>query len=108
VQYGVVDLASYLKELTGHETPVVSTPTSAQKVRILVGSKSAQKYAPYDVAAAEFGDEGYLLRATAKDGTTNIVVAGATPRGTTGGLAALMKEIVAEDKSAYLPADLDR
>lgn len=108
VQYGIEEVAGYLHDITGHKPPTVAAPTSDHKVVIAVGPKSVQPLLGEDLPADQLGKDGYLLRSAAKDGKQFLLVAGATPQGTKAGLAALMKTIEVENKSAFVPADLDR
>ncbi len=107
VQYGVQDLAGYLKELTANEVPVVTSSDNVKGVQILVGTQSAKPFFPQDIPSESLGDEGYLLRTASKDGANYILVTGSTPRGTKIALGLLMKKIQADGKSAYVPATLN-
>ena len=107
VRHGVDDLAGYLKELTASEVPVVALPDGGKGVRILVGTKAVENIFPQAIPDKKLGDEGYLLRCVSKDGTRYVLVAGSAPRGTKVALGMLMKQIIAEGKSAFVPASLD-
>jgi sialate O-acetylesterase len=108
VQYGIEELVSYLKESTGNKIPVVASPDSNQRVRIVVGPKCVQQLIPQDIPAEQFGDEGFLLRSATKGGIQYLIATGATPHGTKNAIGALMKTIKVESKSAFVPAELDR
>lgn len=107
VQYGVEELASYLKDIAGNSIPVVASPTSKHEIRIVVGQAAGQKLLPQNISAEQLGDDGYVLRTANQNGVEYLVVAGATPRGTKAGIAALMKAIQADGKSAYVAKPLD-
>ena len=63
---------------------------------------------PSGLSDEKSGKEAYLLRAVSKNGEHDVVAAGATPRGTKLALAALMKAIQVEGKSAFVPAGARR
>ena len=107
VQYGIEDLVGYLKEATGNTIPVVTSPDTNQRVRIVVGPNSVQQLVPQEISTEKFGEEGYLIRSATKDGIQYLVATGATPRGTKNALNALMKAIEVGNKSAWVAADLD-
>ena len=106
VQYAVEDLAGYLKESTGNEIPVVAVPDRTKHVHILVGAKAVQQVVPQNLPE-KLGEEGYLLKSASRGGVEYILAAGTVPRGTKAALAALMKTIQVEGKSAFVPASLD-
>lgn len=107
VQYGVEDLAGYLTQLTGSKIPVGALPDGNYQVRIASGPAAVQRVLAQPIPAETLGEEGYLLRHVNKDGVDHIVVTGATPRGTKAGLAALMKLVRAEGRSAFIETPLD-
>ncbi len=107
VRHGADDVAGYIKEVTGHEVPVVASQDAGNGVRILVGAKSVKQLFPQAVPGKKLGEEGYLLRCVSKDGARYVLVTGSTPRGTKVALGLLMKEIQAAGKSAHVPATLD-
>lgn len=108
VQYAVEELAGFLKEVTGNAPVVTNTFTNNRGTTIAVGQSIAQGILGDTFPAQQFGDEGYLLRTVQKGGTTWIIVAGGTPHGTKNGLAALMKAIQIEGKSAGIPVTLNK
>ena len=55
----------------------------------------------------DLGAEGYLIRSAREGQNHELVVAGATPKGTRNGLQTLMRMIRAEGTSAYLAADVN-
>ena len=107
VQYGVEELAAYLKESTGNDVPVVASPDSGKGVRILVGAKTVHQRFPQDLPDEELGDEGYRVKSVSQGGVDYIIAAGRTPRGTKLALATLMKAIRLEGESALVPVPLD-
>jgi hypothetical protein len=107
VQYGVQDLAGYLAELTGSKIHVGALPDESSRVRIAIGQEAAERVLAQPIAAETLGEEGYLLRCVNKDGAEHVVVTGATPRGTKAGIAALMKLVRAEGRSAFIETPLD-
>jgi hypothetical protein len=107
VQYGVEDLADYLMQLTGGKIPVGAVPDEGLRVRIAIGPAAAQRVLAQRIATQELGDEGYLLRHVRNEAVDHIVVAGATPRGTKAGIAALLKRVRAEGRSAFIETPLD-
>jgi len=107
VQYGVKDLANYLKEITGTEVPIQTTLGETAPSLIVVGGKMAEEDATGFLAGKELGPEGYGIKSVVKNGKVHLIVAGATPHGTKFGLAALMKMIQAEGQSAYLEGPVD-
>jgi hypothetical protein len=108
VQYAVEDLAGYLKDLTGHEVPVATALGARTGAVIAVGPKTARQVLGQDLPAGKLGDEGYVLKSVSQGGMDCVIASGATPRGTKAAVAALMKAIRAEGKSAFVPAPLDR
>jgi hypothetical protein len=107
VQYAVQDLAGYLKELTGDLPSMAETSKRDAGVVIGIGAQTAERILGEKLPAEKLGAEGYLLKSFSKDGAEYIVVAGATPRGTRAGMAALMKAIHVDDHSVTLPDGMD-
>jgi len=107
VQYGVEELAGYLRESTGKGIPVVTPEDGKGTVQILVGAKVVRRVLPAQAPDGRLGDEGGVVRAVSKDGVAYVVAAGATDRGTKCTLAVLMKAIQVEGRSAYVPASLN-
>ena len=107
VQYGVQDVAEYLKELTANDFPVVSSSENGNGVLILVGTKAVQQLFPQMLPDKKLGDEGYLLRYVSKEDASYVLVAGSTPRGTKIALGLLMKKIQAEGDSVFVPDTLN-
>jgi hypothetical protein len=105
VQYGIEDLAGYLKDSIGIEISTAILPTDAKGTKILVGTKAAQQVLP-DFSNEKLGEEGYLLQSFVKDGDDCVVAAGHTPRGTKAALSVLIKSIQFEGRSAFVPASL--
>lgn len=106
VQYAVEDLAGYLKDIAGRETPVVDLAKASASTIVAVGPEAARRILDTAFPAEKLGDEGYLLKTVRKNGVAYVVAAGATPRGTKLALAALMKAIRAEGRSALVDASL--
>ncbi len=107
VQYAVEELVGYLEESTGNDIPVVASPDDTRGVRILVGTKTVKQLLPQNLPDEKLGEEGYWLKSVSKDGVEYLVVTGRSPRGTKIALAALMKAVRIEGKSAFVPALLD-
>ena len=107
IQYGIQDLARYLKELTGDRVPVVTSADNTTGVRIVVGTDSVKKFFPQSIPGEDLGSEGYVLRAASKDGADYVLATGSAPRGTKIALGLLMKKIQSEGTSAFVPAGLD-
>ena len=107
VQYGVEDLAGYLKEVTGNEIPVIGATDDAKTIQILVGAESVGQVFPQIISDAKLGEETYLLKVVVKGNATYVIATGATPRGTKAALNTLMKTIQTERQSAFVPAKLD-
>ena len=107
IQYGIQDLARYLKELTGDQVPVVTSADNTTGMRIVVGTDSVKKLFPQSIPGEDLGSEGYVLRAASKDGADYVLATGSTPRGTKIALGLLMKKIQSERTSAFVPAGLD-
>lgn len=107
VQYGVRELAGYLKEATGNEVLVLNSPEGAAGVRIVVGAKAAQRFIPGSLPDARAGEEAYVVRSISNEGVAYLVAAGATPRGTKAALGVLMRAIEVEGKSAFVLASLN-
>ncbi|MBN2308218.1 MAG: hypothetical protein JXR94_04560 [Candidatus Hydrogenedentes bacterium] len=107
VQYGVEELAGYLKDMTGHEIPVVASGDRALGVRIVVGTKAAQGLFPEHLPDEALGEEGYVVRVTSEGRTACVCVAGTTPHGTKAALNVLMKAIRSEGASAFVPGTLN-
>ncbi len=110
VQYGARDLGSYVSGITGETVTVISMigATRRAKTVIAVGEKAATAMGASLPSAADLGDEGAVLRAFNKDGTTILVVAGLNPHGTNAGIATFMQMIQADGKSPYVDGPLDR
>lgn len=104
VQYAIEELTGFLKDVTGH----APLGENEQGTTIAVGPQIAQRILGDAFAARDLGDEGYLLKTVQKGETTWIVAAGGTPHGTKNALAALMKTIQIEERSATIPSPLDR
>src|SRR4051812_3234661 len=62
VQYGIEELAGYLKELTGNDVPLASSLKDAKGVRIVVGTKSVAEILAQELSKDQLGEDGYLLR----------------------------------------------
>jgi len=107
VQYGVKDLADYLKEITGTEVPIQTTLDETAQSLIVVGKKMVEQVTANVMAGRELGQEGYLIKSVIKSGKVHLIVAGETPHGTKFGLAALMKMIQAEGQSDYVEGPVD-
>ncbi len=107
IQYGIQELAGYLKELTGDEVPVVASLDSGAGVRIVVGTDSVKKLFPQSIPGEDLGDEGYVLRTVSQDGAQCVLATGSTPRGTKIALGLLMKKIQSDGMSAFVPVTLD-
>jgi len=107
VECAVTELTGYLKDLTGNEIPVSTSPDGKTPVLIAVGPNMARRVAGKSLPVERLGEEGFVLKTARKDGIDCILAAGATPRGTKAALAALMKRIHVEGKSAFLPAPLE-
>jgi hypothetical protein len=106
VQYGVEELAGYLKESTGNEIPVVTSSDGTHPVQIVVGTKPVQRVLPEYLPDHRLGEEGYQVKIASINGVTYVITAGTTSRGTKAALAMLMKAIRVEGKSAFVPASL--
>lgn len=104
VQYAVDELADYLKEVTGHG-PAVG---NGHGVTIAVGPQIARRILGEVFATRPLDGEEYLLKSHQQGDTRWIVAAGNTPHGTKNALAALIKAIQIEGKSAKLPSSLNR
>ncbi len=107
IQYGIQELAGYLKELTGDEVPVVASADNTTGVRIVVGTDSVKKLFPQSIPGEDLGDEGYVLRTVSQDGAQCVLATGSTPRGTKIALGLLMKKIQSDGMSAFVPVTLD-
>jgi hypothetical protein len=107
VQYGVEDLAGYLKESSGNDVPIVASLDGESPVLILVGKTAVRRFFPNAVDNSKLGKEGYVLKSAVKNGKPCVIVAGGTPRGTKLALAALMKAIRVQEKTPFVPATLD-
>jgi hypothetical protein len=107
VQYGTEDLAGYLTQLTNRKIPVGALPDETSRVRIAIGPEAAKRALTQSLPTQELGDEGYLLRDVRRDGVEHIIATGATPRGTKAGIAALIKRIRADGRTAFLETPLD-
>jgi len=107
VQYAVEDLAKYLKETSGIEVIVGTSPAGKTPSLIAVGPKTAGQILGEALKTEGLGDEGYILKTASKDNVNYVVAAGAEPRGTKAAVAALMKNIRAEGKLPFVAAPLD-
>jgi hypothetical protein len=107
VQYGVEDLAGFLKDVTGNAPRVVSSLDGNAPVQIVVGTKSVQGMAPECLPSAALGEEGYAVRVVSKDGACFVTAAGTTPRGTKAALEVLIKAIRIDAASASVAASLN-
>jgi hypothetical protein len=107
VQYAAKDLAGYLKEITGVETPIELSPNDKAKSLIVVGKKLSQQVAPDALEGKDLGKEGFLIKSIVKDGKTRVIVTGANSEGTNYGLANFLKIVQAEHQSAYLGGTVD-
>lgn len=103
VQYGVEELAAYLKELTGVQSPV----RGAVSDHILVGSKAVGIAFPQALSEAKIEGEGYLLKLAAKDNANYVIASGVSPHGTKAAISALLKTIRCEGKKISLPSQLN-
>jgi len=108
VQYGVEELAGYLKESTGNEIPVVASSDGTHPVQVVVGAKAVQRMLPECLPDKALGEEGYRVRVLSRNGVTYVSTAGTTSRGTKAALAMLMKAIRVEGKSACVPTGLSQ
>lgn len=108
VQYGVEELAEYLREATGREHVVAAAPGSDRPAQIVVGATAVRGLFPDHLPDAALGEEGYAVRVVSRDGAAYVIAAGVTPRGTKVALGVLMKEIGVEGGSAFVPAALER
>jgi hypothetical protein len=106
VQYGAQDLASYLKEITGQEIPLTTSLDSAAPSLIVIG-KFAEQVTSGTLAEMDLGEQGFIIKSAMLNGRRRLIVAGANPQGTNFGIAALMRMIRAEGKSAYVEGPLD-
>ncbi|HPO14213.1 MAG TPA: hypothetical protein PLI09_12280 [Candidatus Hydrogenedentes bacterium] len=107
VEYGVEDLAGYLKDLTGKEIAVVTTPGISTPVRILVGTKAAGEILPETLSSEKLGETGYWVKAVSRNEVKYVVAAGSAPSGTKAALGVLMKAIQTDGQTAFVPGDLD-
>ena len=107
VQYGVEELAAYLKELTGVQPPVRGAVSDADADHILVGSKAVESVFPQALSEAKIEGEGYLLRVTAKDKANYVIASGISPHGTKAAMGALLKTIRCDGKKISLPSQLN-
>jgi hypothetical protein len=109
VQYGAKDLGSYLNGITGETVTVTNAirATREAKTVIAVGEKAAMAMGASLPSAADLGDEGAVLRAFNKAGTSVLVIAGLNPHGTNAGIATFMQMIQADGKSPYVDGPLD-
>ena len=107
IQYGIQELAGYLKELTGEGGSVVASADNTTGVRIVVGTDSVKKLFPQSIPGEDLGDEGYVLRTVSQDGAQCVLATGSTPRGTKIALGLLMKKIQSDGMSAFVPVTLD-
>ena len=69
--------------------------------------KVGERLLPGVLLEKELGEQGFSIKSAMQDGKRRLIVAGANPQGTNFGVAALMKMIRAEGKSAYLEGPLD-
>jgi hypothetical protein len=106
VQYGTQDLAHYLAEITGAAVRV--TPTLDRKaLSLIVVGKLAEQVLPGILDRMDLGKQGYVIKSVVQAGNRLLIVAGATPEGTNYGVAALMRMIHGDGKSAYVEGPLD-
>lgn len=107
VHYSARDLAAYLKEITGTEVPIRTSPDDTATSLIIVGKKMAQQVMADVLNGKELGEEGYLIRSIVTSGKVRLLVTGTNPQGTKFGVAALMKMIQAGGRSAYVKGPVD-
>ncbi|HEX4424164.1 MAG TPA: hypothetical protein VH079_02110 [Terriglobales bacterium] len=109
VQFGARDLGSYLTGITGQTVTVTPTSGATRKAKtvIAIGEKAATAMGTSLPSTAELGDEGSVIRAFDKAGTTVVVIAGLNPHGTNEGIATFMQMVQAEGKSPYIDGPLD-
>lgn len=107
VQYAVQELAGYLKEITGQEAAVASTPDRKAGTVVVAGTAAAEKVLGGPLPAEKLGEEGYVLKSLIKDGVSYVIAAGATPKGTKYALGSLMKRTQADGRSAFVQRPLD-
>jgi hypothetical protein len=107
VRFALEELADYLKESTGADIPIITSADNKKPMQILVGANTVRQAFPQDIPDEKLGDEGYLLKSVSKDGVQYVVAAGRTAQGTNLALAALMKAIQVEGKTAFAPASLN-
>jgi hypothetical protein len=62
VQYGVEELAGYLKELTGNDILVLTFAGKARPVQILVGTKTVKKILPECLPDKKLAQQGIWSR----------------------------------------------
>jgi hypothetical protein len=106
IQYGSQDLANYLTEITGTATRVTTTLDPQAESPIVVG-KLGERLLPGVLLKKELGVQGFVIKSVMQNGKRRLIVAGANPQGTNFGIAALMKMIRAEGKSAYVDGPID-
>lgn len=107
VQYGIEELAEYLKEAVKHDIPVMTSPDRVHTVQIVVGTAAVCRISPSHLPDERLGDEGYLVRTAFEDGITSVIVTGRTPRGTKAALGILMKALQIEEGSAFISVALN-
>jgi hypothetical protein len=109
VQYGAKDLGSYLAGITGDTVSVTSLIGAAGKAKtvIAIGGRAAKAMGASLPSASDLGDEGAVIRAFDRVGTTVVVIAGSNPHGTNAGIATFMQMIQADGKAAYVDGPID-
>lgn len=109
VQSGAQDLGAYLTEISGEQVTIESSADAVRKHKsiIVIGIKMANAMAVDLGSTSELGDDGSVVRAFDKAGTSFVVIAGRNPHGTNFGVATLMQLIHADAKSPYLDGPLD-
>ena len=107
VQYGVDDLAGYLKESTGDEIPVIEAPDGKKAVQILVGKEIVGRVFPQLMSDAKLGEEAYLLKVAAKGGCNLCDRRGRRPARHEGRPGTLMKAIQVEGNRRSCRPSLD-
>ena len=76
VQYGLEELARYLKEAVGKDIPVVASSDGKFPVQILVGSKTVEQILPDALPENKsLDEEGHVVKVVAKNGVTYVVAA---------------------------------
>lgn len=109
VRHAALDLADYLKEITGTEVRIESHLRKGAHALVLVGREMARQFDPALLEGRRLGKEGFLLQHNTESGGLRLIVTGAEARGTNYGLAALMSMICREGRIAYveIPAQVE-